>query len=56
MTHRLQPLDVVIFKPLAGFYYQAVENWMQEHSGLRVTQLQVSELVGEAYGKAATCQ
>lgn len=53
-THRLQPLDVAIFKPMEVYYNQAVERWMREHPGLAVTQHQVAKLLGEAYGKAAT--
>lgn len=53
-THRLQSLDVAIFKPLEVYYNQAVEKWMREHPGLAVTQYQVAKLLGEPYGKAAT--
>ncbi|KAB0803737.1 hypothetical protein PPYR_00707 [Photinus pyralis] len=53
-THRLQPLDVAVFKPLEGYYNQAVEKWMREHAGLGVTQFQVAQILGEAYPRAAT--
>lgn len=55
-THRLQPLDISVFKPLETYYNQAVEKWMREHPGLAVTQFQVAELLGQAYGKAATVE
>lgn len=55
-THRLQPLDVAVFKPLETYYNQAVEKWMRTHPGLAVTQFQVAENLGEAYGKAATIE
>lgn len=42
------------FKPLETYYNQAVERWMRVHPGLAVTQFQVAELLGEAYGKAAS--
>lgn len=52
-THRLQPLDVAVFKPLEVYYNQGVEKWMREHPGLAVTQFQVAQILGEAYGRAA---
>ena len=33
-THRLQPLDVSLFSPLANFYSQNLDNWILETSGL----------------------
>lgn len=55
-THRLQPLDRSFFKPLEVHYTQAMEKWLREHVGRQVTQYQVAELLGEAYGRAATIQ
>lgn len=52
-THRLQLLDDAVFKPLETYYNQAVER-MRVNPGLAVTQFQVAELLGEAYGKATT--
>lgn len=53
-THRLQPLDVAIFKPLQVYYDQAVEKWLREHPGRTITQYHVARLIGEAYGRAAS--
>lgn len=55
-THRLQPLDRSFFKPFKGYFTQAVEKWLRTNPGLKVTQYQISQLVTEAYGKAATIE
>ena len=54
--HKLQPLDVSFFKSLKIFYDQEVGTWLRHHPGRPVTELEVSELFGIAYGKAATVQ
>lgn len=53
-THRLQPLDVAIFKPLETYYDQAIIKWMRCNPGRKVTQLEVAGLISEAYEKSAT--
>lgn len=55
-THRLQPLDRSFFKPFKIYYTQTVEKWLRTNPGLRVTQYQISQLVTEAYSKAATIE
>ncbi|XP_065661487.1 uncharacterized protein LOC136084730 [Hydra vulgaris] len=55
-THKLQPLDVSFFKSLKIFYDQEVSTWLCLHPGRPVTELEVGELFGKAYGKAATVQ
>ncbi|XP_047130120.1 uncharacterized protein LOC124810024 [Hydra vulgaris] len=55
-THKLQPLDVSFFKSLKIFYDQEVSTWLRHHPGCPVTELEVGELFGKAYGKAATVQ
>nr|XP_047135512.1 MFS-type transporter clz9-like [Hydra vulgaris] len=55
-THKLQPLDVSFFKSLKIFYDQEVSTWLRRHPGRPVTELEVGELFGKAYGKAATVQ
>nr|XP_047139049.1 uncharacterized protein LOC124814970 [Hydra vulgaris] len=55
-THKLQPLDVLFFKSLKIFYDQEVSTWLRHHPGRPVTELEVGELFGKAYGKAATVQ
>lgn len=53
-THRLQPLDVAFFGPLGTYYDEAMRTWMRQHVGRAVTTWQVAELLGEAYGRAAS--
>lgn len=52
-THRLQPLDVAVFKPLELYYTEANEKWLRSNPGLTVSQYQVAQLLGEAYARAA---
>lgn len=53
-THRLQPLDVAVFKPFQLNYDAAVRNWLRTYPGQKVTQFSVAQLLAEAYGKSAT--
>lgn len=53
-THRLQPLDVSFFKPFNGYYTEAVEKWLRANPGQSVTQYQISALINESYGRAAS--
>lgn len=52
-THRLQPLDVAVFKPLELYYTEGNEKWLRTNPGLTVSQYQVAQLIGEAYTRAA---
>ncbi|KAK9737028.1 hypothetical protein QE152_g11030 [Popillia japonica] len=38
------------------YYTHAMERWLRTNPGMKVTQFQVSELLSEAYGKAACIQ
>jgi hypothetical protein len=53
-AHRLQPLDVGFLKPLSGYFNQACEKWMRQHPMRKITQFQISELLGKSYGPAAS--
>ena len=53
-THRLQPLDVAVFKPFQTFYDGAICKWLRNHPGEKVTQFAVAQLLAEAYTKCAT--
>lgn len=53
-THRCQPLDTGFFGPLQTFYNQQIRLWLKAHPGRVVTHLQVANIFGEAYLKAAT--
>ncbi|XP_070188805.1 uncharacterized protein [Littorina saxatilis] len=52
-THKMQPMDRSLFKPLQTYYDQAIESWLRNHPGRRVTPFQVCTLFNEAYLKAA---
>ena len=53
-THKLQPLDVAVFKAVNVFYNQEVQTWLREHPGRPVTEFQIASLFRSAYEKAAT--
>ena len=53
-THRLQPLDVTLFKPLSTYYSQCIDSWMRANPGLAVAEQKVTQFSGEAYSKAAS--
>lgn len=53
-THRLQPLDLTLFKPLSTFYNQAVDSWMRANPGIPVGEQRITRFFGEAYNKAAS--
>lgn len=52
-THRLQPLDVSIFKPFQTYYDEAICKWLRTHEP-PITQFEVAALLSEAYSRAAT--
>jgi len=53
-SHKIQPLDVAVFKSLKANYDQAVDAWLRNHPGRAVTEYNVAELLVEAWGKAVT--
>jgi hypothetical protein len=56
-THRLQPLDVGLFSPLATYYSQAIDKLLAESQGLvRVTKRDFWLLFREAWGQAFTAK
>ncbi|KAL1463806.1 hypothetical protein WDU94_015517 [Cyamophila willieti] len=52
----MQPLDVSFMGPLKNYYSQAIENWLAHNPGRVVRKLQIAQLLGIAYMKAATMQ
>ena len=52
-THRLQPLDVSVFKSVNSNYNKCVQAWLRQHPGRAVTEFQISTLFGSAFMKAA---
>ncbi|XP_044005584.1 uncharacterized protein LOC122850514 [Aphidius gifuensis] len=53
-THRLQPLDVSMMKPISTFYAKKVRNWLRINSPRRVTTEQVPMLFSRAFTAAST--
>jgi hypothetical protein len=55
-VHKLQPLDLAFFKPLSCYHTEVMKQWLcrPENVGKCVTQFQVAQLFGKAYGKVAT--
>jgi hypothetical protein len=52
-THRLQPLDIGLFSPLATYYSQAIDRLLSESQGLiRITKRDFWPLFYEAWQKA----
>lgn len=51
-SHKLQPLDVTVYKPFKSFYYSsAVDTWVIQHPGTPMTFIIVLKCVQEAYIK-----
>jgi len=53
-THKIQPLDVAVFKSLKTHYDRSVEAWLHAHPGRAVQESNVAELFAEAWGRSAT--
>jgi len=54
-THRLQPLDVSLFNPLANFYSQNLNTWMQKSAGIaNMSKRYFYELFWPAWQRAFT--
>lgn len=53
-THKIQPLDVAVFKSLKTHYDRAVNCWLHCHPGRAVRETDVAELFAQAWGKSAT--
>lgn len=53
-THRLQPLDVGVMKPISTYYDTEVTNWLRSNTPKVVTLKDIEEIFGKAFMKAAT--
>ncbi|KAB0803436.1 hypothetical protein PPYR_00406 [Photinus pyralis] len=53
-THRLQPLDVGVFKSMESNYTQVMAKWLRTNPGQKVTQFEVTALLTEAFTRSAT--
>jgi hypothetical protein len=47
-------LDVGFLKPLSVYFKQACGKWMRQQPMRKITQFQISELLGKSYGRAAS--
>jgi hypothetical protein len=50
----LTAIGVGFLKPLSVYFNQAVDKWMRQHPVRKITQFQISELLGKSYGRAAS--
>ena len=54
-THRLQPLDVSLFNPLANYYSQELNKWIHDTAGLcRITKREFYGLFRAAWRRVFT--
>ncbi|XP_065658144.1 uncharacterized protein LOC136082657 [Hydra vulgaris] len=55
-SHKLQPLDRSVFRPLKKFYNSACDSWLKAHPNTPMTIYDISENLGIAYTRAFTSQ
>lgn len=55
-TQALQPLDRSFFKSLKHHLKKEARQWMIHHPGRKIGRLQAGELIGKAWGKAASVE
>ena len=48
-THKIQPLDVAIFKSLKSHYNTAIDTWLHAHPGRGVQESNIAELFSQAW-------
>ena len=53
-THKLQPLDCVMYGPLKTYYKQECDKWMLSNPGKRISDYDVAGIFSAAYTRAAT--
>ncbi|XP_018578256.1 uncharacterized protein LOC108916477 [Anoplophora glabripennis] len=53
-SHRLQPLDVSLMKPISCYYEAETRKWLRTNPGKVITLWQVASLFGSAFVNAAT--
>lgn len=53
-TQALQPLDRAFFKPLKTYFFQEAKHWMIQNKNRKLSRINISRLIGNAWGKAAT--
>ncbi|XP_063220582.1 uncharacterized protein LOC134529986 [Bacillus rossius redtenbacheri] len=53
-SHRLQPLDVAVYKAFKSFYNAAVDTWMMQHPGNTLTLYDIAGIVKIAHERGLT--
>jgi len=53
-THKLQPLDRVMYGPLKTYYAQECDKWMISNPGKRISDYDIAGIFSSAYTRAAT--
>ncbi|KAF5283083.1 hypothetical protein FQR65_LT14100 [Abscondita terminalis] len=55
-SHRIQPLDVALMRPISLYYEEKVRMWMRSNPGKMMTLFQISTLFGAAFIQPCTMQ
>ena len=53
-THKLQPLDISVYKSLSSHYDERARVWLKNHPGRAISEMEFGEIFSEAYGLAAS--
>ena len=53
-THRLQPMDLTVYGPLAIYFEQAVDVFQKNHPSRRIQMTDMAKLFNDAYPRACT--
>ncbi|KAJ8896553.1 hypothetical protein PR048_001897 [Dryococelus australis] len=54
ITQSLQPLDRSFFKPLKQYFKEEASKWIPHHPGRTISRMQVDDLIGRTWNKAAS--
>ena len=55
-THRMQPLDIAVYRALRIFFEQEISAFQKQHIGRMIKQHDIAKLLTPAYLKAASAQ
>lgn len=53
-THKLQPLDISVYKSLSSHYDEQARVWLKNHPGRAISEMEFGEIFSKAYGLAAS--
>ena len=53
-SHKLQPLDRIVYGPFKRYYNNACNSWMQENPGKTISIYEIVDMVGRAFPRAMT--